>query len=170
MKSIPQSEIPQPENIGSDGKQVAKSARIEELGENPLGTLPLVREIEGIAGRGKGFGNDVANGVVVGTLRMLDGQNRQLTNDLHECQQRLDKRTNELAEAKTREAILEERLRGYISTRKLVNFATVIGSLVFSFGVERLLSGDLGSGTSGVALGLILVLLAWLVGPKGEES
>lgn len=170
MKPIPQSEIPTPENTGADGRQVATAHGIEELEDNPLGTLPLVREIEGIAGRGKGFGNDIANGVVVGTLRMLDGQNRRLTKDLHDCQEKLDVRTTELAESKRCESILQERLRAGNRARKLVNFAMVIGSIVFSVGVERLLKGEMGFGIGGVVSGLILVSFAWLAGPEGEEA
>lgn len=167
MSSI--DKVPVPQESGSDGRQVAAEVVVEEMPDNNIGSRLLLSEIEGVASRGRGFGNGMGNALVLGAFRMLEAQCRKSDADLRRCQAELEQIRSELSQSRTNEEVLRERLASLVRTRNFTNAAMVIGSLLIGVGFDNSRGGSAALGIALMAFGGALVVLSWMSGSRGDN-
>lgn len=162
--------IPEPADSGSNGKQV-KADIVEGFVEpQPVGR-PMVKAITGLAAtNARAFGGEVASALIAGATSQMAIELDQTRQELNGQRLKNEKLTSDLSNEKIKSAVLAERIDSFRSSRHLKNVGITVGSLLLGTGFQLIKSGSTAYGGAAVATGSVLLIFSWASAPKGGEK
>ncbi len=164
-----QTDIPKPEDSGSDGLQTKADAAGALIEPQPVGR-PMAKAITGLAAsNSRAFGGEVASALIAGATSQMAVELDQTRHELSEQRQKNDRLTSDLTDEKIMSAVLAERIDSFRSSRHLKNIGISVGSLILGLGVQAIRSETFAYGIAGVAIGIVLLAFSWAAVPKGGQ-
>lgn len=160
-------EIPHIENSGSDGHQVSAPV-VAIVVEAPFDEIPLAKSITGLAAKGRGFGNDMANSLVVGVTQHFALENRRLQGELDDCRTKLDVKAEILGKSQQDVAVLTQKLSAARKSKRIAQVVTFVGTVFFTLGLDLLLKNILIQAVVCFLLGAVLISVPWLLSSEDE--
>lgn len=162
--------IPEPEDSGSNGKQVKADIVEGVVDLQPVGRRTVANAITGLAAtNARAFGGEIASTLIAGATAQMANELDQTRQELNDQRNKNEKLVSDLSNEKIKSAVLAERIDSYRSSRHLKNVSIAAGSLFFGTGVQLIRSGSTASGVAGVAIGSVLLIFSWASVPKGGE-
>lgn len=165
-------EIPKPTDTGSAGTQLAGSGElVTVVKESPLTGLPISQRVEGLAAtHSRSMGGEVAASLIAGSFTQLSHDLQATKQELSDTRQELKQTHGELSNAKTRVAVLEERVITTEREKHLKNFSITVGTVLIGIGIELYRNNLDRLGFIVGGLGLLLVFLGWFSRTGGAEK
>lgn len=164
------SEIPTPSDSGSNGTQVAVGGGlIPAEKESPLKGLPIAQRVEGLAAtHSRSMGGELAANLISGIYTQLSHDLQSSKQEIIDTRAQLSKAQSDLSDAKTRIAVLEERLRTDSRDRHLKNFCIFLGTTFIGLGIDLVKSDFNTLGTISAISGTVLLIFGWISSSKGS--
>lgn len=166
------SEIPKPDETGSDGTQEAGTGAVVSVAqESPLEGLPITRRVEGLAAtHSRSMGGEVAANLIAGSFTQLSHDLQETKQELRSTRQELERTREELSNYKTKAAVLKERVSTTFKGRHLRNLSITVGTILISLGIDFYRNNfDKYAYILGV-LGTLLIFLGWSSMEGGAEE
>lgn len=163
-------ELPEPEDSGSDGRQIKADTKNELIPARPL-VLSVASVVAGLAvSNSRAFGGEVAATLIAGATSQMAVELEQAKHDLATLRLKNDTLVDVLTEERIQKAIMIERIDSFRSTRHLKNIGIAIGTLLLSAGFQLIKNGADSYGLCSIAFGFLLLLAGWLSAPKGGDK
>ncbi|MFK3845347.1 hypothetical protein [Stenotrophomonas sp. NPDC078853] len=155
--------VPEPENPGSTGKQIAGPQDLGELLPN-LPMAGVVNAIEGIVeNRPRSLGSETAALLVVGTVNSLQADLQWTRKSLERCQKRNTDITEELAQLRVVNAKLETGATSSRESQTYSKLCMTAATLLAGLAVDNYKSGSDRTGLILTLLTVILVGGGWVI-------
>lgn len=166
-----QKQTPEPSDSGSDGSQITGDTPSELIEARPLEGLPMAQAIEGLAASNtRAFGGEVASALIAGATTQLASELQYTKQEVSGLRKENDVLKENLSEANTRKAVLEERINSYRSNRHLRHFGIAVGTTLLGVGFELIRNNLSTYGYASLAIGALLLVLGWHSAPKGGDK
>lgn len=163
-------QIPVPDDSGSSGEQEPASSGAEVIPAQPQQGLPLADAVEGLASsRSRSLG-EVGSVMIAAATRHIADENQELKTDKKNLQEQLANQRNELESARTRIAVLVERLDAVKGNKHVRNLAITVGTALASAGVMLSRDGINNYSVGMIVAGSLLLLVSWFAPSKGSEN
>jgi len=155
-------DIPEPTESGSTGAQREGSVEIvPSASESPLVGLPITQALEGLAAsKSRSLGGELPSALIVASFRERTNDLQIARQDLTRSREEVRTTREQLFEARTRIAVLEERVTAYTRERHLKIVSVAIGTFLLTSGFEAFKQNIPFLIVFGI-LGLVLILLGW---------
>lgn len=164
-------EVPEIEDTGSTGGQEKASAEIiSPAPRPPFRAQPIAETVQGLAAsKHRSFGGEIAANILAAAVSQTSAELADAKQELKETRRALDAARAELAQLKTDNAVLGERVRSGTNGRHLRNTAIAGGTALIGIAIELNRSGldSLSLLIGGIALALVLMGWFW---PQGAGA
>lgn len=168
---IDKENIPYPTNPGSSGLQKQEQQATAVNTSAPFAQNHLATAIEGIAASStRALGGEVGSAMVAAATRQLVSDNEQLRAENRDLRSRYDTQRNDLEDSRTKAAVLRERLSAEGRNRHLRNLSITIGVGLFGIGLNMARTEIDAASIGAMVVGVVLGLLGWLTGPRGDAE
>lgn len=166
-----ESEIPKPEDSGSDGTQIKAEGETQELVPAQPLAPSVAQAITGLASsHSRAFGGEVASTLIAGATSQMATELHETKQELASVREKTEALNSQLTDERVRSAVLTERLDSFRSTRHLKNIGVAVGTLLFGFGIQFARSGNVGVGVTSTVIGGVVILISWLSVPKEGDK
>jgi len=162
-------DIPIPKDSGSSGLQKESSKKQTLVKAQPFSSNEVVNALEGIAASNtRSLGGEVGSALLAASMKQLAQDNHRLRQENTKLDEKNQHQQQELETARTRAAVLQERLIGYGKNKHLRNFGIAVGIGLLGIGINlgRQEWGFLA--VTSLVAGALLTLLSWFSGPDGD--
>ncbi|MCH8041399.1 MAG: hypothetical protein IH977_13810 [Nitrospinae bacterium] len=166
-----QPDIPQPDNSGSSGLQKPAPDDLELKKAQPFKGLPMVTTIEGLAStKSRLMGGEVTSALIAGVTTQLAADYQEAKSELADLHTKFNVQRDELEETRVRCAVLEQQIHSEGMVKHLRNLCISVGTGLIGTGVYLSRSEIDEYAYGAYAVGLLLMLLSWLSGPRGAKK
>lgn len=163
-------EVPEPEDSGSDGSQKQADLARELIPAKPL-TPPIAEAITGLAtSHARAFGGEVAATLIAGATSQMAIELTQTKHELAQLREKHESLSNAFSDEKVRTAVLAERIEGFRSTRHLKNIGIAVGTLLVGTGVQLSRGDNPSFGIASIIVGVVLLIVGWTSAPKEGKN
>ncbi len=163
--------IPEPENSGSDGRQVEADSTSELIEAKPWEGLPMAKAIEGLAAsNNRAFGGEVASALIAGATTQLALELQYSKAEILKLRETNDSLRDQLSKADTKKAVLEERIDAFRNNRHLRNIGIFIGTTLLAAGIKLFDINQSKYGYASLLFGALLLITCWYSAPRGGKK
>lgn len=157
-----QSGVPDPDNPGGSGNQIAGPKVVANLDAEPLaGLMDAVNGI--VESRPRGLGGDVAALMIQGMVASYQSELRSARSDARRWQESNEQLAGQLAQAKETNATLAAELSGMKKQRAFSSLGLTLATVLAGLAVDAYKSGAdrfaIGSGV----IALVLIVGCWVI-------
>ena len=171
MSDDPAIPIPVPDRSGSSGNQLAADQSQVFIEARPLHGLHMASTIEGLASTNpRAFGNEVAVSLLGAYSRQAAFENNDLRMENRRLLDRIDSMRDTLEIERISNGVLSEKIKSEGKNKHLRNFCITVGTGAIGIGITLARAGQDGYAIGTVVVGVLLLLLGWFSGPKGEKA
>lgn len=161
--------IPVPEDSGSSGLQKEPSAQQNLVTAQPFSGHAITEAVEGIVESNTcTLGGEVGSALIVASMQQMSHDKNQLQQENNKLNQNFQQQQVKLEEARTRSAVLEERLKGYGKNKHLRNLGIAIGIGLVGIGINLGRQKVDIVAISAIVAGSLLTIISWFSGPDGN--
>jgi hypothetical protein len=157
----------EPDDSGSAGTQERGTPAIASIQLGPaLEGLPMLQAMAGLAAtRSRALGGEIAAGLLVGAFQQTAKDCQDLKRELNATRDRLEQRSQALADSQTEVAVLRVRLAEGSSERHIRNLLITVGTFLIGLGIDTYRSRGYTGAIVFCGLGATLVLVGWFAQP-----
>lgn len=162
MTPTVQSDIPDPDNAGGSGKQIAGPMVVANLEAEPLaGLMDAVNGI--VESKPRGLGGDVAAAMIQGMVASYQSELRSARSNAKRLQDSNEQLAEQLSAAKEANATLTSELSGAKKQRAFSSLGLTLATVLAGLAVDAYKSGADRFAIGGGVIALVLIVGCWVI-------
>ncbi len=165
-------EIPKPSDSGSDGSQSIPESSSDLVPSSQLQELSIAHTVQGIASsKSRAFGSEVTSALIAGITSQLSTELQYSKCEAVKLQGKNEQLTQQLSDELVTNAVLNERLKAFHSTKHIRNLGIAVGTALVTTSIILFDTTQFQSyGYAALGIGIVLLLAGWFVPVRGDEK